>query len=319
MANGPPPSIGRRPLPGTNRRFSEIALSLDPPMVAPPAADDRSIALLQRARRHGVTVFDVADGRFPARAERLLARAFPEPDPELEVVVGRSPESLAREASSEGEGGQRIDFASAFQNSLERSRRRLAPLRVSVVEWTGAPTGIAGTAPGAFAPNFATPPGKEEAWSVRLIPSGTGLPTSNAGSPPLFSGGLSLLEPEAVRWFGPPNGPPGAAFIARNPFADGRLDGSLFAASTVAGAPAGAPIDVRRLRQEFGSVLRLGFLTEGRRRTLAQAALQFALYWPWVVTVVVPLPTPERIDEVLAYGSRPPLSEIELARLGFVK
>jgi aryl-alcohol dehydrogenase-like predicted oxidoreductase len=84
-------------------------------------------------------------------------------------------------------------------------------------------------------------------------------------------------------------------------------------------APEARPADMRRLRREFEPVLRLGFLTEGGRRTLAQAALRFVLRWPWVVTCVIPLPPPERFEEILGFGSAPEISDEELARLGLVK
>jgi hypothetical protein len=154
--------------------------------------------------------------------------------------------------------------------------------------------------------------------AVRLTSEPVGFPGSDT-APALFSGVLSLLEPGLVTAFEAGGSPPPARLIARDPFAAGRLDGSRFAATGSLSGPEAGPIDVRSLHDEFDPVVRLAFLTEGRRRTLAQTAVQFVLHWPWVASVVVPLPTPERFDDVLGFAARPPISREELARLGFVK
>jgi aryl-alcohol dehydrogenase-like predicted oxidoreductase len=71
---------------------------------------------------------------------------------------------------------------------------------------------------------------------------------------------------------------------------------------------------LRQLHRDFDPVLRLGFLTDSRERTLAQASLQFLFHWPWVASVLVPLPSPERLEEFLAASSRPPLTDEEVDR-----
>jgi hypothetical protein len=38
-----------------------------------------------------------------------------------------------------------------------------------------------------------------------------------------------------------------------------------------------------------------------------------------VATAVIPLPSPERLEEILGFGGTPPLSDDELARLSLVK
>ena len=138
-------------------------------------------------------------------------------------------------------------------------------------------------------------------------------------SPSLVTGSLSLLETDLIPTFESASVGERAGLIAYDPFAGGRLDGSRFAEQSLLPGPATGPVDVRRLHEEFDPVLRLGFLTEGRRRTLGQGALQFVLAWPWVVTTVVPLPSPERFDELLGYAARPPLTEEEMERIGLVK
>lgn len=318
MANVRGPIIERRRVPGSDRFFSAVAISVDPPAVAPPSADARAAALLRRAREHGVTTFDVADARFPQRAERLIAEAFPSPDPDIAMIVGRSLDELTRDRTPRGEPMPSKDLGTALEESLEQSRRRLAPCPISVLEWKPGTYGSSGSDSGSTPPPFAKAGVGDLLWSVRLPRSPTELPRGGR-SPVLLSGELSLLDPTLIRLFETGNERPQASLIARNPFSDGRLDGSRIAARTVPGRPGEAPVDLRRLHDEFDPILRLGFLTTGHRRTLAQAALQFALAWSRVITAVIPLPDPERFDEVLGFGSRPPLTDDELAQLGLVK
>jgi aryl-alcohol dehydrogenase-like predicted oxidoreductase len=318
MADGVRPSIPRRQVLGSDVRLSALTVSVDPPLVAPPAADDRMVALLRRARTRGVATFDVATARFPPRAERLIARAFPDPDPEISAIVVRSVDSLARERTPDDQPVAAENPESALALSLDRSRRRLDPVPVSIVEWEVEPLrpnedrsgGMGGV------PSIPLPSGT--LWALRLLPGVAGLPKETP-SPPLFSGPLSLLEPDLVAGFEDETTPQNTSLIARDPFGSGRLDGSRFASRAGLSGPTAGPVDVRRLHEEFDPVLRLGFLTEHHRRTLAQAALQFVLHWGWVATVVVPLPDPERFDEVLGFGTQAPISPEELARLGFVK
>ena len=319
MSDLPLPPIGRRGVPGTSRTLSAVTISVDPPPVAPPAADARTVALLRRARERGVTTFDVAGARFPLRAERLIATAFPSPDPELGVIVGRSIESLAEERGPDDDRGWGGSLAIALASSLDQSRRRLAPVPVAIVEWSpGAEGSTTGPEVPGERPRIEGETKPEPLWAIRLSSRTTTLPR-DPHPPALFVGEFSLLDDGVAPLFDSPGAVPGASLVARNPFGDGRLDGSRFAAVSTPGAPGQGPVDVRHLHEEFDPILRLGFLTAGRRRTLAQAALWFVLRWPWVVTCVIPLPPPERFEEVLGFAASPPLVDDELDRLNRVK
>jgi hypothetical protein len=135
MADPRASRVEQRRLAGVSRTFSALTISVDPPSVAPPAADARMVALLRRARDRGVTMFDVASARFPARAEKLIANAFPSPDPELGAIVGRSIESLARGHGRVEDPSSLGSLDAALSASLSQSRGRLAPVTVCFVEW----------------------------------------------------------------------------------------------------------------------------------------------------------------------------------------
>jgi len=319
MTSAGVPPIEQRLVPGTSRSLSEVTILVNPPPVASPVIDARVVALLRKARGRGVTTFDVAGARFPDRAERLIAAAFPERDTAIATVVGRSVESLAQMRTAEGEPWTSANLEEALSRSLEVSRQRLAPVPIGVVEWDPSGTGEADAIP---IPTSGVPddsPKEDELlWSVRLSPRVPGFPEEPV-RPTVYSGELSLLQQELVGLFEGKVRPPEARLLARDPFSSGRLDGSRFLAEIGPGAPGAPPVEVRRLHEEFDPVVRLAFLTSERRRTLAQAALQFALHWPWVVSVVVPLPEAERLEEVLGFGGRPPLALEDFLRLASLK
>ncbi len=131
----------------------------------------------------------------------------------------------------------------------------------------------------------------------------------------LWAGRLSLLAPGFARAFAVRGPRPGFALVAEDVLAGGALDGSWAAPPFGSGHPA-APARIADLEAQFRPVLELAFLTRSRQRTLLGAAVAFALQWPWVATAVVPLPTPDRLDDVVRAADAPPLDDAELRRLG---
>jgi aryl-alcohol dehydrogenase-like predicted oxidoreductase len=312
-------AVGRRAVPGTPRTASVFGLALDPPAVAPPEADRQLVALLRKARAEGVTVFDVSGSAHRPHAERLIATAFPHFDPELLVIVtGEVPGAgYADPSGRSAPSSPAPDVAETLSKSLAQSRRRLSPQVPGILEGrvdTGEADG--GAAAGRTLAGLAS---SQElvGWMPRLAPDRSAFSegVSHEASH-LFSTELSLLEPSLAtsvdelfeaREFG---------VFARDPFAGGRLDGTRFAASVVDRALPGRPLDLRALRAEFDPVLRLGFLSLPHRRTLAQAALQFLLSRAWVTSILLPIPRPERWEEIFGAEEVEPLTGEELRRLG---
>lgn len=274
--------------------------------------------MLRSARARGVTTFGVPLGPDSLSAERLLATAFPAFDAENVVLLGRSFSSLAEEAVAGNAAADRDDFEGRLRRSLEVSARRLAPLRVGILEWSPEPDSGIPVEEAVRVFGRLRSDGALAAWSLSLSDAGV-LPgysgKSTAAAPELFTGELSVLN---SRWAGAlaelsTAGPLG--FFARNPLGGGHLDGSRFAATVAERRPDQRPVHVQELRREFGPVLGLGFLTEGHQRTLAQAALRFVYRWPWVCSALVPVPAPERLEELVAAETVPPLSEGEIDRV----
>jgi len=314
-AGAPPSPIPRRSLGPGGPGLSLLGVTVLPPPVPGPTGDRSAIERLRHVRSRGVTTFDVAGSPDPRWSERLLREAFPDRDEEITVIVGRRTEDLIRREGSHGPAQNSGDGAGErLEWTLDESRRRLMPQRLGVVEWTE--PDLPPTLNARFGPSGgAKPPGS---FGCRRLQAGvTVLPIVGGRSPnlSLFSGPLSLLDPRLIPTLesGFERGP--LAFLAREPFAGGRLDGTRAAGTGVERGPGSGPVRLRDLQEEFGPVLALGFITGPGRRTLAQAAIQFAARWPWTASVLVPLPTADRLAEILDALERPPLSDEELRRV----
>jgi hypothetical protein len=103
----------------------------------------------------------------------------------------------------------------------------------------------------------------------------------------------------------------GARLLARNVFADGRLHGG-FSAAPATGPPQG-PQRLSELASVWSPVLNLGFLTEGRRRTLPEAAIAFA--WAEGALPSVPFRDPQDVERWVRTPPIRALDGTELARV----
>jgi aryl-alcohol dehydrogenase-like predicted oxidoreductase len=295
--------------------FSQLAVTVVPPPLPGSSRERAVVERLRRARAAGVTVFDVGGGPGLSRAERLLVEAFPRPDPDLIVLLGRSPNDLV-----EGHGVERRSvppgetIEGRLRHSLEESNGRLAPHRAAIVEWTTGPPERGGT--DVPLPSLTElVPGTRICRRVSSPDEVARAAKETTDGPVLLSGVLSLLDGGLVPPLEALARDRLVAFLARDPFADGLLDGTRNETLTVARGPGVGPVRLRDLQSEFDPVLRLGFLTAAHHRTLGQAAVRYAAHWPWVACVVVPLPSAERLDEVLRTFATPDLTEEEVGRV----
>jgi len=299
-----PATVPQRPLGKGGGTVSALAFSIDPGPAA-PAADRETLELLRRSLAAGVTTFDVSGSRQPDRAERLLGAAGTSAGP-LTVLLGRSEERWRPAADRKGDAGAPPGVsAESLESSLARSRARLPHgtrfvLRVEPDE-----------EPHELADPSSAPTGPDAVAIARPV-SETARAVGAAG---LWTSPLSLLDHDVVRRWGATTAADGGRLIALDPFAGGRLDGTRFASGIADRPAAREPRSLRQLHAEFDPVLRLEFLTRGRPRTLAQASLEFALSFPWVATVVAPLPHADRLEEFLAAARGPGLPDADRDRV----
>lgn len=297
----------RPPFPGAAFELSTLAFTVG--AARSPLEAELATEALRRARRAGVTTFDTADSPDPAVADALLAKAFPEGDPQIVVLSPRGDGQrlggrLPRAGAPPGRppGPEPVD---PRELSVDAPLRHL--IEVTSGHATGPRAGArGGRSVGAEPRDTAVVVRCQDQEDLDRIPA--------SPAPRLVSGPLSLLRPgfgasAARRW-----GPEGFSWIARDPFADGRLDGSRFA-PTPPGVGSSGLRSVRELEAEFAEVARFGFLARSRQRTLAQAALRYLVDLPWVATVVTSIPPPERWEEIVGFASSLSLDVRERARV----
>ncbi len=259
-----------------------------------------------------MTTFDLANSPNPPLWESVLAESFPREDAEIVTILGRRavPERREPRPAAPVRTDDRLD---SWTESLPESLRRLGGNHRVIVEWSIDPqsptppamlTELERARAEGVVLDYALrrSPGEPRPGELRAIPAG------------LESVDLSLLRTEVLGRSDPTAAAEGApGWIARDVFSGGLLDGSV----RIGGGPGprSAPQPLGDLRARFEPVLALGFLTERGDRTLAQAALQFALRWPRVVTASIPMPPIGRFEEILGYARAPALTAAELSRL----
>lgn len=307
MARGTATVVASGPaLPGMPVGLSALTLTVP----APSRWSDRQEAIraLRRARATGITTFDTVDAPEPALAEGLLSLAFPEPDPAIVVLTSWRVESRGLPSPVLTPAAQSGAIAPAsLPRDVGGSPARFH--RLYEVDATDLPPERPGSDP--FGANArSSPPGP---LVVRCRREDDVRRAARGAAPPLLSGALSILDARLALSARDAFGPFGFHWVARDPFAGGRLDGSRFLAGAAHG-PASSPRAVRELEADFASVAPLRFLARPRTRTLAQAAVRYVAEFPWVATVVIPLPAPERWEETVGYAASPPLDPEERAR-----
>lgn len=304
----------QRPARGAAGRLSAIAFSIGSHDAVIPPRSPIVVPLLRKARALGVTTFDLTSSRFPAIAEEALVQAFPEADREIAVIVpsGDAEPTTGRPETST-RPGPAPSRPTSVGTTLEASLRRLGDRYRVLVEYSSP-----GPGPGSGSP---PPPElrdlrREGRIAEVVLRTSFGEEAPSIPSSGLLSAPLSLLDVRPARAFRALEDPPEGAVIVRDVLAGGVLDGSLLAGPFAIGGPAGHPPSLAELHDRLDPVLRLGFLTRDRSRTLIEAAVGFALQWPWVASAVVPLPPPERVASLLSAARAPGLGTEELIALG---
>ncbi len=292
------------PYPGAPFQLSRLAFSV--PTSARAGLGGPLVGLLRQAHRAGVTTFDLTAAEDPRAAETLLAAALPGTDASVVVIVPSPEARTARGPPGPGPWPAPPPSATATASSRVPGFPRL--IELSSPEGSSPTTEPAATV-------AATSRGRTTApFAVRCASRDDVRRAVARHGPCLISGAFSLLKRSLLTGAVDAHAGEILGWIARDPFAGGRLDGSRFAGAGGAARP-GPPPSLRELNAEFAPVAPLRFLARRGERTLAQAALWFARAGPRVVSVVAPLPVPERWREIAEFDRAPSLTGEELARI----
>ena len=293
-----------------------------------PGTTALSIGLLRAAVREGFRLLDAGTSRQAALGEQLIAAVRADRDERIEVATtlrGEDPlpgPCAAMSATAHGGsassplGPDPSGWAEDLRRAVGRSMHRLGTDRVDVA-WIEAGDGRALGQPGVRVALDEDP--RMLAWGMRFVGGVPDLPTVRqavASGARVFALEFHLLNAREAAPVARAIAGAGGSIVVLDPHADGRLNGErLETPLAFAGAPPGRPADWPSVLEELAPVTRLGFLTAGRRRTLAQAAIQYVLEEPGVASALVrPFDAP-RLREWREAGHRPPLTAAERDRV----
>ncbi|MCI4368499.1 MAG: aldo/keto reductase [Thermoplasmata archaeon] len=301
-----------RTITGVSQPLSVIGYRWSSPMSAAPGALRDRQATLTRAYVAGVRFFETASAPNGPAAERELASALGERLGSVVIATGVPAEAL--EGAHPGEDSV---AGPKMRESVTESKKRLGVAAVDILLLT-APEGFVWQDPGVRRTIAELLRSKEigcfgAIWPAR-DPSPKAVDAAISSGAALIGAPMGLLDNGTIdRLARQADGTP-ARLLAYDPFAGGRLDGSLFHDSPLQrGGPPG-PQDLADLSERFKPVLQLGFLTDGKRRSLSQAALQFTLSRPMVASALIEGRHPKTLEEAGALERIPGLTVEELCR-----
>ena len=290
-----------------------------------PTQDVVGVALLRRALEVGIGFFDTGPASLSAASEELAALAFPETSSDIayaSTLTGERPLwagiPAANPALGSPPGGPSAfgadprAWANEADGAVERALTRLHRSELSIA-WIESSDVRVLRDPRTRSRLDTNP--RVGAWGVRFL-SG---PPEVGSVQELLSMGIRLfgfefhlLNAAGTHDIVATIAAGGAALIDLDPHADGRLNGRLLSGlSTRAGATPPRPTDWGTLRSRLEPVTRLGFLTEGRQRSLAQAALQYALGSEGVVSALVEIDDPRSLLDWVRSPQTPALTPRE--------
>jgi len=278
-----------------------------------PTDDAASIAAVRRALDLGCTFFDTADVYGWGHSEEVLG----------EALAGRRDDVVI--ATKVGgdfyHGGVRMNFEPGYiAFALDRSLRRLGTDRVDLYQLHNPPADAMGDPATYEALETLRAEHKIDHYGVSIHEPVEGLLCLESGKPETLQVPFSLLRQEWIDELFDEARRANVGIIAREPLGNGFLAGAIrpearFPAGDIRHHWPPAMVAARSLAAE-----RLSFLARDGR-TLAQAALRFALAFPAVSVAIPGAKTPDQVTENLGAASAAPLTpeEIDLARRLYAK
>ena len=318
-----------RTFPGTDIRVSAVGFGVWTVATTWWGITDRAVGidLLRRALELGVTFYDTADTYDEGGAETILTEAFPgrrdditiatkfgydiyahRPDPnQRERPHNWEPEYMrfAVEKSLERLGTDRIDFYQLHNPRLDALRRDDLMAELEALKAAGKIRAYGA----ALGPAIDV----RQADESEYIIENTGM----AGVQIIYN----LLEQQVGAPIFAAARKHGKAILTRVPHASGLLEGNLDAETTF------APGDHRNWRMTTNEkkrlwldrglkkVEKLDFIAGDAGRTISQAAIQFILSEPSIVSVLPNIYDAPQLAELVAATDTPLLSADELRRL----
>ena len=285
------------------------------------------ISLLERALDRGINFFDTADTYDDGGAERILAEAFPGRRDDIVIatkfgydIVNHPPDASQRERPHNWE-------PEYVRGAVERSLERLGTDRIDLYQMHNPRIGAILREDLLALLEDLKDEGKILSYGAALGPA-IDVRQAEESRAAIEETGMSsvqiiynLLEQQVgAPVFGTARNH-GKGILVRVPHASGLLEGNLDKETTF------APGDHRNWRVTTNErrrawldrgllkVAKLDFLTEGTGRSMGQAAIQFILSEPSIVSVLPNIYDADQLDELAAASDTMPLTVDELARI----
>jgi aryl-alcohol dehydrogenase-like predicted oxidoreductase len=295
---------------------------------ASPARTALSIGLVRQAIHEGFDFLDAGDADRAVLGEQLIAQARTArggPPEVATTLTGNDPMPRTSSSMSATVHGSSVSsplgpdpsgWAEDLRQAVGRSIRRLGAGPIAVA-WIEAGDVRSLAQPGVRATLEQDP--RLVDWGVRYtggVPDLGDVQQAIAGGARVFALEFHLLNARAAAPVVRAIVAAGGSIVVLDPHADGRLNGErLETPFAFAGATPGRPADWPTVLEELSPVTRLGFLTAGRQRTLAQAAIQYVLGAPGVSSVLVHPFDGKRLRGWRESIDRPPLTPAERDRI----
>jgi myo-inositol catabolism protein IolS len=271
--------------------------------------DAMSLRAIEAAYDAGVTFFDTADVYGAGRSEVLIGKALKSKRDRVVIAT-----KVGNRTTAGGEWAK--DFSKRWiTEAIEASLTRLGMDYVDLYQLHSG-TDTAQYRDETFeALNALKAAGKIRHYGISVGPCAHGPWVIRNTPAETIQVVYNMLEREPEAELLPLAQAQGIGIIARVPLASGFLSGKFTQETQF------APNDHRartyppaKIRQMVGQVAKLGFLTEGQSKTLAQAALQYCLAHPAVSAVIPGAKTPEQARANAAASDGVLLTSQEVAR-----
>ena len=311
-----------RTLPNTDITVSEVGFGLWTTSTNwwGEMTDDQAVAMLHEARDLGITFYDAADTYGNGRSEEQLAAAFGAARDRVVYATKFGYDWYSYSGERKGQNEIPQDFSPAFvRKALEGSLQRLKTDYIDIWQIHNARMEQVQDGELIGLLDAFKAEGKIKTWGIALGPAigwlweGVLAARANAPAVQMIWNALEQFPGNEMVAAAEQAGTDTAYFI-RVPHSSGMLEGKYTAETTF------APTDHRSHRPKswllngIKKVETLRFLEEPGR-TLGQAAIQWLLAEPRVMSVLPNVYDREQLREFAAAPDTPPLSAAELARV----
>ena len=270
--------------------------------------DMYSVKLIRRALDRGVNFFDTADAYGLGHSEVVLGRALRESG-QRPIVATKVGNNFYVQPWQKGFNLPYIE------NAVENSLQRLGLDCIDLYQLHNPPLEVIEKGEA-----FEALERLKEAGKIRFYGISLNTPEEGFASMRVAPGlsaimtSYNIIEQENASFFEEAK-QKGIAIISRSPLASGRLTGAMTRDMKFSDGDYRGTLGAQWLEDAVSSAENLRFLVKGDTRSLAQAALKFALAHD-AVSVVIPGPkTVEELDDNIQVAESSPLSPEDLQRI----